>query len=264
MAGMALDVVIPTLGQSPMLEALASWVDSQPGIEAKVLAGEPGSLPPGWVARPSAPGFGAACNAGAAGGSAPYIAFLNDDLAPRGGGLSVLTMGLERAPWAFAVVPAVYTEVEGQEVDEAATRLLRRRGRPWVVHRPAPAPGLAAFPTGAAFVCRRSAWESLGGFDPSFAPAYWEDVDLGLRAWRRGWATWRVAGVAFDHRRGTTTGAWSRAVLDGRYQRGQRLVSRRHRRLLGLEPWWWAWEAASQARNLATGRWRQLCARWGR
>ena len=27
----------------------------------------------------------------------------------------------------------------------------------------------------------------LGGMDPLYAPFYWEDVDLGYRAWKRGW-----------------------------------------------------------------------------
>lgn len=33
----------------------------------------------------------------------------------------------------------------------------------------------------------RKKWEILGGFDPIFAPFYWEDTDLGYRAWKRGW-----------------------------------------------------------------------------
>ncbi len=263
MTGMALDVVIPTLGQSPILEALTLWVDNQQGVVAKVLAGAPGTTPAGWLSTPSNPGFGAACNAGATAGSAPFIAFLNDDLAPRQGTLLSLATALEASPWAFAVVPSVFTRQDGNEIDEAATRLVRRRGRPWVSHRPGQVPGLAAFPTGAAFVCRRSAWASLGGFDEGFGPAYWEDVDLGLRAWAEGWATWRVPGVAFDHLRGETTGAWPKPVLEGRYHRGQRLVAKRHRRVLGLQPWWWGWEALSQARDLATGKWQRLRARWG-
>lgn len=33
----------------------------------------------------------------------------------------------------------------------------------------------------------RRKWESLGGMDLMYAPFYWEDVDLGYRAWKRGW-----------------------------------------------------------------------------
>ncbi|MFH1244008.1 MAG: glycosyltransferase [bacterium] len=33
----------------------------------------------------------------------------------------------------------------------------------------------------------RQKWLSLGGMDLMYKPFYWEDVDLGYRAWKRGW-----------------------------------------------------------------------------
>lgn len=33
----------------------------------------------------------------------------------------------------------------------------------------------------------RHKWVQLGGMDSLYAPFYWEDVDLGYRAWKRGW-----------------------------------------------------------------------------
>jgi len=43
------------------------------------------------------------------------------------------------------------------------------------------------FPLGGAFAVRRDRFLSLGGFDDLFEPFYYEDTDLGFRAWRRGW-----------------------------------------------------------------------------
>jgi GT2 family glycosyltransferase len=34
---------------------------------------------------------------------------------------------------------------------------------------------------------RREYFVALGGYDPLYRPGYWEDVDLGYRAWARGW-----------------------------------------------------------------------------
>lgn len=34
---------------------------------------------------------------------------------------------------------------------------------------------------------RRDMYVALGGFDPLYRPAYWEDTDLSYRAWRQGW-----------------------------------------------------------------------------
>lgn len=34
---------------------------------------------------------------------------------------------------------------------------------------------------------RREYFAALGGYDPLYRPGYWEDLDLGYRAWARGW-----------------------------------------------------------------------------
>lgn len=43
------------------------------------------------------------------------------------------------------------------------------------------------FCSGAFLMMRRSLWETLGGFDEAFAPAYYEEVDLCLRMWAEGY-----------------------------------------------------------------------------
>lgn len=42
--------------------------------------------------------------------------------------------------------------------------------------------------SGASIMIRRSLWEEIGGFDESFAPAYYEDVDLAFEVRRRGFS----------------------------------------------------------------------------
>lgn len=44
-----------------------------------------------------------------------------------------------------------------------------------------------AFAVGGAMIVRKSMFDQLGGFDPVYAPYYWEDIDLCWRAWRRNW-----------------------------------------------------------------------------
>ena len=46
---------------------------------------------------------------------------------------------------------------------------------------------------------------ALGGIDESYAPAYVEDLDLGYRAWQRGWPSVYVAGAVVEHRHRATT-----------------------------------------------------------
>jgi GT2 family glycosyltransferase/glycosyltransferase involved in cell wall biosynthesis len=46
---------------------------------------------------------------------------------------------------------------------------------------------------------------ALGGIDETYAPAYVEDLDLGYRAWQRGWPSVYVAGAVVEHRHRATT-----------------------------------------------------------
>ena len=51
---------------------------------------------------------------------------------------------------------------------------------------------------------RRTFFSELGGFDPLFRPAYFEDVDLSYRAWMRGWRTVFEPRSVIYHREGAT------------------------------------------------------------
>ncbi len=46
---------------------------------------------------------------------------------------------------------------------------------------------------------------ALGGVDEAYAPAYVEDLDLGYRAWLRGWPSVYVADAVVEHRHRATT-----------------------------------------------------------
>jgi GT2 family glycosyltransferase len=51
---------------------------------------------------------------------------------------------------------------------------------------------------------RRTSFAELGGFDPLFRPAYYEDIDLSYRAWMRGWRTIFEPRSVIYHRVGAT------------------------------------------------------------
>ena len=72
----------------------------------------------------------------------------------------------------------------------------------------------------------RAKFLALGGFDEFYAPAYVEDLDLGYRAWRRGWSSLYVAGARVLHRhRATSSRFFTAEELD-------RLLDRNHARFL--------------------------------
>jgi len=68
-------------------------------------------------------------------------------------------------------------------------------------------PRRLAFPEyipGSCYYVTRNLFEGLNGFDESFF-AYWEDVDLSVRAHRAGYHLWAHPGIhVLHHGRGTT------------------------------------------------------------
>ncbi len=56
-------------------------------------------------------------------------------------------------------------------------------------------------PAAAVLAIRAAAFEEIGGFDPRFAPAWWEDVDLCFRLRRLGKIAY-LPGAVFEHRGG--------------------------------------------------------------
>jgi len=48
-------------------------------------------------------------------------------------------------------------------------------------------PMYSAWASGGSGIFRRSIWNKLGGLNEIYAPFYWEDIDIGYRAWKMGY-----------------------------------------------------------------------------
>ena len=180
----AFDVVVPTVGR-PGLDGLL-WVfcHALPEGSRVVVVDDrrPGSPPlePGvddprlCVVRSGGRGPAAARNAGWQATSAPWVAFVDDDVEPPLSWVRDLADDLTRAP---AGTAAVQGRVEVPlPADRPATDWERNvaglDGATWIT---------------ADMAVRREALEQVGGFDERFARAYREDTDLALRLLDAGW-----------------------------------------------------------------------------
>lgn len=148
-------------------------------------------------------GFGPAANEGVSAARGSIVVLLNNDVSVPPGCLGLLAGALEASRDAFAAVPSILRRETGE--DEARTRIRFRFG---VVSTslggdPGEDP---AYACGGAMAFRREEFVALGGFDPLFAPFYWEDVDLSYRARKRGRRVLRVPGARVDHDHGRTIG----------------------------------------------------------
>jgi GT2 family glycosyltransferase len=139
-------------------------------------------------------GFGPACMTGVLAAQHELVFLLNSDARLERDTLAPLCRAFD-APETFAASPLVL-DGDGAVSDVTLNIPYLRRGRiRYRAHaRDALAqathsalPWFTFFPSGGAVLVHRERFLALGGFDPLYHPFYYEDVDLGLRAWRRGW-----------------------------------------------------------------------------
>lgn len=130
-------------------------------------------------------GFIAACNDGAALARGDVLVFLNNDTVPQPGWLDRLLATLDADPQAGLVgAKLLYPDAHLQE----AGGVVFSDGSGWNYGRFGspndPAFGYlrpADYVSGAAIAIPRALFEALGGFDPLYAPAYYEDTDLAFK-----------------------------------------------------------------------------------
>lgn len=142
-------------------------------------------------------GYGPAVNAGAAAARGEQLLILNDDVRLEPGTVTSLARHLCR-DGVFAVVPRIRSPLT-QCGDEGGKAGVLRAGLIEILESPSEVPHPTLYPVGCCSLCRADVFRALGGYDDVFAPFFWEDVDLGFRAWRRGFASLHAPDAACDH-----------------------------------------------------------------
>lgn len=158
---------------------------------------------------PSNPGFGAGCNALAAGSGADVLVFLNPDT-------EVVAWPWDVPPTGRLVGPVMVDSGPPSEHYGRAYRIRDEIARSWLRRRPQPPDG-RGYVSGAALLVDRATFAAIGGFDAGFFMFY-EDIDLCLRANAAGYPTELEPRWAVRHARHHSTSgrvadslAWSYA-----------------------------------------------------
>lgn len=146
-------------------------------------------------------GFGGGCHRGVRATTAPLLLFVNPDCQPQPGCLQELRQAASGHPgwgaWQAAVLlPDNRINTSGGVVHYAGVGWAGGCGKP--LSALPVGPYEVAFPSGAAMVVRRCAWQHLGGLDPSYF-LYSEDLDLGLRLWLAGYGVGIVPAARMSH-----------------------------------------------------------------
>jgi len=215
-------LVIPVHGQLAhtlaCLRALAAW---PPAIPVEVIVVDDASTDdtprvlPGiaglrYHRRAANGGFIAACNDGAALATGDFLVFLNNDTVPQPGWLEALLDTFAREPGTgLAGAQLLYPDGRLQE----AGGVVFADGSAWNYGRFAsPADPRHAYlrdadyVSAAAVAIPRALFRELGGFDPRYAPAYYEDTDLAFKVRAAGRRVVYQPAARVVHAEGTTAG----------------------------------------------------------
>jgi GT2 family glycosyltransferase len=130
---------------------------------------------------------------------------LNNDVSPASDVVDVMLETLRSAPDTFAVGGDVVEIGSGWlESGPSSARWDGRFELEPVGARAAGGATKVAYVSGGAGLYRRDMFLEMGGFWEALPGLYWEDVELGLRAWLHGWSSLYCPEARFDHASGAT------------------------------------------------------------
>jgi GT2 family glycosyltransferase/glycosyltransferase involved in cell wall biosynthesis len=227
-----ISVVIPSRNGRELLERCLPGIKDADEIIVVDNGSDDGTaeyLEQSWpkvsVERSSTPlAFSVAVNRGIRRSRFSHVCVLNNDMQVEDGFFPALLRPFETVPDLFCSTAQIFLP-EGRRREETGKTVMN------------PAPGVTQFPvrcdvpidgkeggedhsyvlygSGGCSLYDAAKLEALGGFDEVYEPAYVEDLDLGVRAWLRGWPSVYCAGARVLHEhRATTSRYFSPENLD--------------------------------------------------
>ena len=164
--------------------------------------------------------FAAAVNRGVRRARYSHVCLLNNDMLAEPGLLRALRDAFDRTPGIFASTAQIFFP-EGRRREETGKTVMPTAHAitdfPIRCEEPLDGEDLTPvlYGSGGCTLYDAAKLEALGGFDESYAPAYVEDLDVGVRAWQQGWATIYAAQARVLHlHRATTSRYLTLAELD--------------------------------------------------
>ena len=175
-------------------------------------------------------GFAAGVNRAVGSLQTPYVLILNPDVLVRKGAIEAMETVLNQKPRVGAVGGYVNDNYLPRKLPTALDLIRqnlglggrgvipRKRGEPYAVEQPA----------AAAIMVRRAAFQSIGGFDEQFFPAWYEDVDFCRRLIEAGWDIYFAPEAEFLHEGGYSAKAMGRRAFIEAYYHNQWRYAYKH------------------------------------
>jgi GT2 family glycosyltransferase len=180
------------------------------------------------VESPEPLSFAAAVNRGIEGARYSHICLLNNDMLLDPGFFMALRRAFEEVPDLFCATAQIRFPAGARREETGKAVMAQSKPESFPIRCDEPLPGenltYVLYGSGGCSLYDAAKMRALGGIDETYAPAYVEDLDLGYRAWQRGWHSVFVASAAVEHRhRATTSRYYSekqlRSILERNYLR---------------------------------------------
>lgn len=131
-------------------------------------------------------GFPVSADQGIREAKGEIVFVLKNDVVPEKADYFSLVLKHFKDPEVFAVSSAIKTQENGREEIRGTGEIYFEKGL-FKHRRGSNEAKISAWPDGGSSAYKRDFYLKIGGFDPVFRPGYWEDVDLGYRAWKAGY-----------------------------------------------------------------------------
>jgi GT2 family glycosyltransferase len=228
-----ISVIIPSRNGRLLLEAqLPAIVRELESFTAEIIVADNGSddgsadwLRAAWpqvsmeVSREPL-SFARAVNRGIARARYSYVCLLNNDMLLQPGFFAALVRAFQQVPGLFCATAQIHFPEGARREETGKTVMAQPRPDDFPIRCDEPLPGedlsYVLYGSGGCSLYDASRLSALGGVDQAYEPAYVEDLDLGYRAWQRGWPSVYVAGAVVEHRHRATT---SRYYTDAQLER---------------------------------------------
>jgi GT2 family glycosyltransferase len=163
--------------------------------------------------------FAAAVNCGIRHSRYSHVCLLNNDMLIEPGFFRALGEAFERVPDLFCATAQIRFPQGARREETGKAVMAQDTAEDFPIRCDVPLPGedlsYVLYGSGGCSVYDAEKLQELGNLDETYAPAYVEDLDIGFRAWQRGWPTVFVAPALVEHRhRATTSRYYSAEELD--------------------------------------------------
>ena len=163
--------------------------------------------------------FARAANRGVAASRYARVCLLNNDMQIDAGFFEALNRAFDLVPGLFCATAQIRFPPGARREETGKAVMAQSHPEDFPLRCDEPVAGedltWVLYGSGGCSLYEASLLRALGGIDTEYEPAYVEDLDLGFRAWQRGWPSVYVAGAGVEHRhRATTSRYYSAQQLD--------------------------------------------------